>query len=340
MSSSGNGNLFSRLRNSISTGFNNYIQQNKYLKSASYVIPRIKAKIAYLITDVLQDNIVKAADNITKYGGVISKKYKNSINNRNNKKNRENKKNNRNQATRLNRSALNSIKEYDIYVRYENDIYNQLNFTMSDKIDIIRSCLKEYKSLKINEQIKIIFKKLTPDAAGRNTYQTTEFTARSPIQTITDPDYHDIMYMLETTRDNIESRINKFTFEGSAWVVDKILEHNLIISKYDPLRGSNYIPLPDKYSNRKACINIQNKDDKCFIYCLARALDKNPEKLHLERVSKHLLETCEKLGLNKIKTPVGLNESTLKEIENTYDISINIFYLIIKDHDNINAECK
>ena len=71
-----------------------------------------------------------------------------------NKKNR-NKKNTRNQATKLKRTALNSIKEYDIYVRYHNDIYNQLNFTMSDKIDIIRSCLKEYNSLKINEQIKI-----------------------------------------------------------------------------------------------------------------------------------------------------------------------------------------
>ena len=32
MSTLSNGNLFSRLRNTISKGFNNYIQQNKYLK--------------------------------------------------------------------------------------------------------------------------------------------------------------------------------------------------------------------------------------------------------------------------------------------------------------------
>ena len=276
MSSSGNVSLFSRLRNSIKKGFSNFVQQNKYLKSASYVIPRIKDKI----TNVLQANIVKVANNITKFGGVVSKKYKKSINKSINKKlnKRKNKKNTRNQASKLNRTALSSIEEYDIYVRYQNDIYNQINFTMSDKIDIIRSCLKEYNSLKINEQIKIVFKKITPDA--ENTYQTTEFIARSPVQTITDPDYHDIMYMLETTRDNIEARISKFTFEGSAWVLDKILEHNLIISKYNPLRGSSYIPLPDKYLKRKACVNIQNKDDKCFIYCLARALDKEPEKIH------------------------------------------------------------
>ena len=253
MSSSGNVSLFSRLRNSIKKGFSNFVQQNKYLNSVSYVIPRIKDKMV----NVLESNIVKVTDNITKYGGVVSKKYKDRIHKRLNKKN--NKKNTRNQATKLNRTALNSMKEYDIYVRYQNDIYNQLNFTMSDKIDIIRSCLKEYNTLKIIEQIKIIFKKITPDTG--NTYQTTEFTARSPVQTITDPDYHDIMYMLETTRDNIEARISKFTFEGSAWVVDKILEHNLIISKYNPSRGSSYISLPDKYSRRKACINIQNKDD-------------------------------------------------------------------------------
>ena len=133
-------------------------------------------------------------------------------------------------------------------------------------------------------KLKSYLRKLTPDAEGSNLntgniYQTTEFTARSPVQTITDTDYHDIMYMLETARDNIEARISKFTFEGSAWVVDKILENNLVISKYDPLRGSSYIPLPDKYLKRKACINIQNKDDKCFLYCLARALDKEPEKI-------------------------------------------------------------
>ena len=117
MSSSGNVSLFSRLQHSIKKGFSNFVQQNKYLKSASYVIPRIKNKI----TAVLEANIAKAADNITKYGGVVSKKYRDRIKSRLNKK--KNKKNTRNQATKLNRTALNSIKEYDIYVRYANDIY-------------------------------------------------------------------------------------------------------------------------------------------------------------------------------------------------------------------------
>ena len=272
MSTPSNGNLFSRLRNSISKGFNNYTQQNKYLDSASYVIPRIKNKILDVVdrgvSNMITEGsnlIIKAADKISKYSGTVSKKYKYKLENR--IKNRD-KKNTRNQATKLNRMALNSIKEFEIYVKYPNDIYNQLNFTMSDKVDTIRSCLKKYNSLKINEEIKIRFKKLTPDAVG-DRYQTTEFTARSPVQTINDPDYHDIMYMLETTRDNIESRINKFTFEGSSWVVDEILEHKLLIAKYNPLRGSNYIPLPDKYfKEEKHVLILQNKDDKCFIYCL------------------------------------------------------------------------
>ena len=39
--------------------------------------------------------------------------------------------------------------------------------------------------------------------------------------------------------------------------------------------------------NKKPTINIQIKDDKCFMYCLGRGLDPHPEKCHVERVSKH-----------------------------------------------------
>ena len=43
-----------------------------------------------------------------------------------------------------------------------------------------------------------------------------------------------------------------------------------------------------KFKIKKLRYNIQNSDDKCFIYCLGRALDPLPEKKHLDRVSKHI----------------------------------------------------
>ena len=89
------------------------------------------------------------------------------------------------------------------------------------------------------------------------------------------------------------------------------------------LAARSYIKLPNEIQNKKATINIQNSDDKCFIYCLGHALDPTPEKKNLERVSTHLKNVCESLGLNKIKTPV--NEQNLPKIESQFNISINLF---------------
>ena len=70
------------------------------------------------------------------------------------------------------------------------------------------------------------------------------------------------------------------------------------------MRARGFIALPASINNKKATINIKNKDNKCFIYCLGRRFDPKPEEVHLERVSKHLKKVCTELGYDKIKTPV------------------------------------
>ena len=57
--------------------------------------------------------------------------------------------------------------------------------------------------------------------------------------------------------------------------------------------------------------------------CLGRALDPNPEKNNLDRVSTHLKNVCETLGLNNIKTPVSVQD--LLKIESQYNVSINVY---------------
>ena len=54
------------------------------------------------------------------------------------------------------------------------------------------------------------------------------------------------------------------------------------IVEYNPAKESSYIPLPDWISNKKAIVNIENKDDKCFIWCILRYLhprDRDEERL-------------------------------------------------------------
>ena len=111
--------------------------------------------------------------------------------------------------------------------------------------------------------------------------------------------------------------------EGSGWSVIGILNRNLKVNKFDPVAARSYIPLPSEIQNKRATINIKNEDDKCFIYCLGRAMDPNPENKHLERVSKHSKNVCETLGLNGIETPVNVQD--VPKIEKQFNISINIY---------------
>jgi hypothetical protein len=97
---------------------------------------------------------------------------------------------------------------------------------------------------------------------------------------------------LKKQNEEIKRRIDRYTVGGSGWAVEEVERHYVTLSKYKPLAARSYIPLPAEIQNKKATINIKNNDDKCFMYCLGRALDPNPEKCHLELVSKHLKDVC------------------------------------------------
>ena len=98
---------------------------------------------------------------------------------------------------------------------------------------------------------------------------------------------------------DIFRKIDRFTNQGLGWSINRIANNFINAYIYKPLRGESYIPLPKSIQNRKATINIKNNDDKCFIYCLGRRFDPNRQKDHLEKCSKHLKETCKKLGFDK-----------------------------------------
>ena len=133
---------------------------------------------------------------------------------------------------------------------------------------------------------------------------------------------NEIESALESMRSDIELRIDRFTMEGSGWPVIDLLNHDLHVDKYDLLVARSYMKLPAEIQNKKATINIQNSDDKCFIYCLGRALNPSPEKKNLERVSTHLKTVCGSFGSNNIKAPV--NEQDSLEIESQFSIPIDL----------------
>ena len=77
--------------------------------------------------------------------------------------------------------------------------------------------------------------------------------------------------------------------EGSGWQFLKVIKLVLHTTKWEPLYGSSYIPLDPYLANKKALINMQNEDDKCFMWSVLRALypkDTNPQRIDNDLKSK------------------------------------------------------
>ena len=77
--------------------------------------------------------------------------------------------------------------------------------------------------------------------------------------------------------------------------------------QYTSLRGSSYTDLPAKIKNKQCCINVQNNDNKYFVWAVLSALHPVDEKYHPDRVSKYEQYKNE-LKFDDISFPVKLDK--------------------------------
>ena len=123
--------------------------------------------------------------------------------------------------------------------------------------------------------------------------------------------------------DEIEEEIQKVEHaEGSGWVFLEVKNLTLHTNIWDPIKASSYIDLPDELKNKKAIINMKNKNnDKCFLWCVLRAL--NPKDRDAERIDKDLKSKEDTLNMEGIAYPVELKNIKRFEKQNP-DISISV----------------
>ena len=111
----------------------------------------------------------------------------------------------------------------------------------------------------------LVFNKI--ESEDKTKYDT--FCPHSKAETIiNESDIDDVFKSIYTT---IILNIQQVLGKSSGWKIDSIIDHNISISKYNPLAGSSYIKLLKELDHpRKRLINIQNIDDnKYFKWCLA-----------------------------------------------------------------------
>ena len=147
-----------------------------------------------------------------------------------------------------------------------------------------------------------------------------------------DADFHsEIEENLEGTNENelyaemiarIAENIALFQRRGSNWQFVAVLSLEIHLVDFQPLSGSTFIHLPKKIADKKAVINMENRDDQCFKWSVTRAL--NPVVKNASLITEKLEEQSEKLNWSGLEFPVKLKQIRIFEKENP-KISANVF---------------
>lgn len=195
------------------------------------------------------------------------------------------------------------------------DICLLLTVNTSEIKDLINHLLYEYGALKFNILVECTYVKPLSGESQSRAFKTKNITVfkGSSLNSI-----------LKNEIDNICAEECEYQSKGSGWTlhcVDGIL---LRCSKYRPLRGSSYLPLPNSLKNKYACVNPQNFfDNKCFMWALlARYVTGN--NCHI--VDDRYKRLCNRFNFNEITFPVSLKSITKFEKTNV-NLSVNVYGL-------------
>ena len=139
-------------------------------------------------------------------------------------------------------------------------------------------CFHQYK---VSNVLKVEMTKTTAD--GKTKVQTPYFSSKPFV--IVRPE--DIDEAIDKCHQAIDAQIEKWTCQGSGWVVTRVLCLYVNIAKYQPLKGSSYVELPKYLQTKKAIINVKNDDQQCLKWALLSALHPVEHGSHPDRVSKY-----------------------------------------------------
>ena len=150
---------------------------------------------------------------------------------------------------------------------------------------------------------------------------------------------------------SFEKLINLKTFQGenssggSIFYVG-ISDIKIYLFKTKTVVNSGYIKLPEKIAKKQVCINIENKDNYCFIYCyLFHLYGKEFVKKDPQRPSKYKFKISDNkeqiiieqvgtktsdftpINIKGINLTEGITEKDIRVFEKLNNISVNLFYV-------------
>ena len=132
----------------------------------------------------------------------------------------------------------------------------------------------------------------------------------------------DVNELIDISYKTILNNLDVYTELGSGWYFKEVVQLEIHTVEFNPSKGSSYIRLPDWISNKKAIVNIKNKDEKCFLWCVLRYL--YPKEDNDERI-KDLEKYEYSLNTKGITFPMKLKDISKFEKLNPEIPGINVF---------------
>ena len=176
------------------------------------------------------------------------------------------------------------------------------------------------RNIKARLYLNCLMKRTNPDPDGL-LYPPKKFAFHSIGQNVI-TETSDLHEIYKKMIDEIEEEVQKVEHaEGSGWVFVEVENLTLHTDIWDPIKASSYIDLPKYLKNKNAIINMKNEDNKCFLWCVLRAL--NPKDTHPERIDKDLKSKENTLNMEGITYPVDSKGIKRFEKQNL-DISISV----------------
>ena len=213
------------------------------------------------------------------------------------------------------KSALKKHQSFNISLVLTRESLRQMQKSRHAISEMLGFFIEREKCIKFSEWLSVYFKKFKDgelEPSGKIMFRS------KPELVMND---NDILPALNKSKERILDFIQRWVSQGSGWMIDYIEGHYLNVSKCNPLEGKSYIPLPKKLHHNKGLININNKDDKCFLWCHVRHL--NPQETNPQRIKRTDKELAEQLNYEGIEFPVKAKHYNKIEVQNK--IKINVF---------------
>ena len=148
-----------------------------------------------------------------------------------------------------------------------------------DIAQVLRQGLEMHENIRFSLTLEVTFERITGN--GRAWIQSRFASMTHAICS-----EYEIEEAIDEAVNQLMERLSSFMELGSRWSVLSVDACEVKLCCYNSIGGSGYkFVTPPFISKTNATLNIENNDDKCFLYCILAA--KHTQANHAERVAKY-----------------------------------------------------